>query len=611
MYSVGRLIQQLNNYDKELTLEALLEKKEFASLLHGIYTSLPVKSKSTAQRIFRTTDGTKKKKTRSAALTAVLEIRVIALPQDIHNLFQTWKENPSQFWKACGAQLGTLWDSEKSVESVATEAYLAVRHLRVRRLWDTILWRFYANFFYNLALLLGNGQSEKITDEIAVIEGNLRSWTAAGSRYHKICLRLDKGALFLLPQVPDNVWEDEHSLKGTDFDLAMAHLKRQGIMELSDQLGADNLSSRILNFALDPFRWDVTLSVPAPGTSNADGCGPSTGVEPGTPGGNSNSIGALLNAAEHIAAATQGQQLSSVRRSSIADRIDSTSAESLVPEGSHPFAAEGVLHGSGWDATASGQPEIRSDGGESRGLEPQGEALDPPRKRMRVDSFPRSNENRGSIVTAEAPAGVNLQAGNVSSLDSSVSQPSGGPISDHGGTTEETSPGDTNSSVLQAQDDHQVEASETNIAMMAEVDKLETTLGGYLFKGMNTSRMRKGEKDGGRMTFTDTVLLHLAYQEGEDFKLEVWLCSSIGKAISQAKMRSVEDLRNMLGDYLFGAMKASNRRKDEERKGVSDCTVAIDVSFPNGDDGSDCKVEVMLNFGIGIDVYANIYPRVG
>lgn len=48
-------------------------------------------------------------------------------------------------------------------------------------------------------------KSEKITDEIAVIEGNLRSWTAAGSRYHKICLRLDKGALFLLPQVSDNV----------------------------------------------------------------------------------------------------------------------------------------------------------------------------------------------------------------------------------------------------------------------------------------------------------------------------------------------------------------------------------------------------------------------
>src|SRR5690349_13194366 len=107
--------------------------------------------------------------------------------------------------------------------------------------------------------------------------------------------------------------------------MAMAHLKRQGIMKLSDQLGADNLSSRILNFALDPFRWDVTLSVPAAGTSTADGRGPCTEVEPGTPGGNSNSIGALLNAAEHIAAATQGQHIPSVRSPSITDRIDSTS----------------------------------------------------------------------------------------------------------------------------------------------------------------------------------------------------------------------------------------------------------------------------------------------
>ena len=102
--------------------------------------------------------------------------------------------------------------------------------------------------------------------------------------------------------------------------------------------------------------------------------------------------------------------------------------------------------------------------------------------------------------------------------------------------------------------------------------------------------------------------LHVAYREGEDFKLEVWLCSSIGKAISQAKMRSVEDLRSMLSDYLFEAMKASNWRQEEERKGMSECACAVDVSFPNADDSSDCKVEVMLNFMMGIRVFADIYP---
>jgi hypothetical protein len=139
---------------------------------------------------------------------------------------------------------------------------------------------------------------------------------------------------------------------------------------------------------------------------------------------------------------------------------------------------------------------------------------------------------------------------------------------------------------------------------MAEVDKLESTLGGYLFKGKDASHMRHREKDGGMMRFTNTVRLHLPYQEGEDFKLEVWLCSSIGKAISQAKMRSVEDLRSVLGDYLFEAMEASNRRK-EEKTGMSECTGAVNVSFPSGDDS---KLEVMLCFATGKDVYAKIYP---
>jgi len=44
-------------------------------------------------------------------------------------------------------------------------------------------------------------QSKHITDSAIVVENNLRSWTAAGSRYYKICLRLGDGALFLLPQV--------------------------------------------------------------------------------------------------------------------------------------------------------------------------------------------------------------------------------------------------------------------------------------------------------------------------------------------------------------------------------------------------------------------------
>lgn len=330
---------------------------------------------------------------------------------------------------------------------------------------------------------------------------------------------------------------------------------------------------KLLDSRLGPWTGSQKRQLPVQSVSEPSpkGRGPVTEVESGIPGGNSNSIGALLNAAEHIAGFTQVQQLPSARSSSIVDRTDSTPPDSLVPDENHPFAGE-VLHSSGRDITAGDQPENWSNG------ESQVEALDLQRKRRRVDSFP--------------------------TVDPCFSQASIRAIYQQVGVTKETSLGG-----VKAQDAIQV-GSGMKMAIMAEVDKLESTLGGYLFKGMNASRMRLEEKAGGRTTLTDTVRLHVAYREGEDFKLEVWLCSSIGKAISEAKMRSVEDLRRMLGDYLFDAMNGSNWRKEEKRKRITECTRAVDVSFPNGDNGSDWKVEVMLNFGTGTGVYENIYPRV-
>ncbi|ELR03975.1 hypothetical protein VC83_00659 [Pseudogymnoascus destructans] len=224
-----------------------------------------------------------------------------------------------------------------------------------------------------------------------------------------------------------------------------------------------------------------------------------------------------------------------------------------------------------------------------------------------------------SIEKTEVLAGVNLQAGSVPSLDSSFSEAIIAPMSDQ--------------SSAAAENGYQAEASKTNIAMMAEVDKLRSILGDYLVDGMNASRMRHHEKDIRWITFTNTVRLHVADDKGEDFKLEIWLCLSVGKAISQAKknftpselgrspladnaenrledvIKPVEDLRSILGAYLFEAMKASNWRKEEETAGMSIGTSAVDVSFPDGDDGTDCKVVVMLGFGAGVDMFAKIYPR--
>jgi hypothetical protein len=145
------------------------------------------------------------------------------------------------------------------------------------------------------------------------------------------------------------------------------------------------------------------------------------------------------------------------------------------------------------------------------------------------------------------------------------------------------------------------------VALMSVMAQLESILGRYLFEGMKASRMRCHEEDMGQITFTDAVRLRLAYQLGEDFLLEVWLDSRIGNAISQVK--SVEGLRDMLGEYLFTAMEASNRRKEEKRKGMRTCTNAVNLSSPSGEDSDeDSKLEIMLSFEIGRKVHEEAYP---
>ena len=242
------------------------------------------------------------------------------------------------------------------------------------------------------------------------------------------------------------------------------------------------------------------------------------------------------------------------------------SPESPAPEETHPLAGEEV------HATAGGQPEIWSSRAGSTGSESQAEVLDHYRERRRADSIP--------------------------SLDSALSQPSIRSAYRQGGVVEETILGGAEAQVV----------SDMKIAIMAELDKLESPLRVYLFEGINTSRMRHQEKERQCMRFTDTVRLHVAYRPGEDIKLEMWLCASIGNDILQAMIGSAEALRNVLGDYLFEAMKTSNWWKEEERKGIRDFGGAIKVSFPDGHDGSDCKVEVLLGSEMGLELYKNAFP---
>lgn len=157
----------------------------------------------------------------------------------------------------------------------------------------------------------------------------------------------------------------------------------------------------------------------------------------------------------------------------------------------------------------------------------------------------------------------------------------------------------------QMQGTNHAEASDVKMARMANVEKLERILGDCLCNGMKASRLRKGEVDRRMMTLTDAVRLHLAYQSGEDFKLEIWLYSSIGKVITQAQDDSVERLRSVLGDYLFEAMSASNRWRTMAE--ISANFNAVYLSYPHGETG-DCKLEVMLNFEAGRYLFVELYP---
>jgi hypothetical protein len=74
-------------------------------------------------------------------------------------------------------------------------------------------------------------------------------------------------------------------------------------------------------------------------------------------------------------------------------------------------------------------------------------------------------------------------------------------------------------------------------------------------------------------------------------------------------MRSVKDLKNILGDYLFNTIKASNQRKEKEKIGISVYTSAINISFPSVKDSSNNnRLKVILNFKIGHYVYTEVYP---
>jgi hypothetical protein len=75
---------------------------------------------------------------------------------------------------------------------------------------------------------------------------------------------------------------------------------------------------------------------------------------------------------------------------------------------------------------------------------------------------------------------------------------------------------------------------EPKVAMMANVSQLTGFLSDYLKQGMQASLRKLGEE---YINFTDAVRLYLGSEQDKDFKVEIWLCASVGK-LSQKNRRT-------------------------------------------------------------------------
>jgi hypothetical protein len=150
------------------------------------------------------------------------------------------------------------------------------------------------------------------------------------------------------------------------------------------------------------------------------------------------------------------------------------------------------------------------------------------------------------------------------------------------------------------------------MARLAEMKKLKNITGNYLFEAINNSALRRREEGTGQSTLTDAVRLYAALNTGEDFVLEVCLCASVEGMFIQAKASSFDSLRCLLGDYLFEAVKASKKRRDEEEQGMMKSTCAVDMSVPSaGGRGADGQLKIMLNFEVGWRILREMYPVYG
>lgn len=137
----------------------------------------------------------------------------------------------------------------------------------------------------------------------------------------------------------------------------------------------------------------------------------------------------------------------------------------------------------------------------------------------------------------------------------------------------------------------------------AAFDKVKTSLQSYLAVGLKRSDKRRQDPGSGNITFS--VNLYMPKSEGHDFFLEMWVCSQLGQQLSEASEGPLEDMADMLGDWVYSGLEAS-RVALEIRTGSLVATNIPQVCR----DGNDFKVLVPMGFAEGYKLYEHLYLSV-
>lgn len=143
----------------------------------------------------------------------------------------------------------------------------------------------------------------------------------------------------------------------------------------------------------------------------------------------------------------------------------------------------------------------------------------------------------------------------------------------------------------------------TQVALMANVGGLDKFLGSFLCDGVETSPPRLSELKGGIITFTRAVRLYIPEAEGNDCIVEILLDSTTAERLLQLQLNSIDDIRPVLGDYLFYGVMES-KLKQNEMSALVKFSHAVKLIYC---DGFYYKLEVMICFQRGIDMFISVY----